>query len=355
MVTLVNRAKMTTATTGTGTITLGSAVDGFQTFADAGVADADVVRYVIEDGDAWEIGTGTYTASGTTLTRTTSESSNAGSAINLSGEAVVYVTAAADDVVTPTGAQTLTNKTLTSPNITGGTIDGTAIGGTTPAAISGTTGNFSGDVIIADRIVHAGDTDTSIRFPANDTIGFQTADNFRMVILNNGSVGIGTINPSQRLTVAGNISASGNIFSSGGGAISTSGTILGGQIQASGAVIGNTVFGGNLLGQGQTWQSFTTTGDTPQRQSGVTYTNTTSRPIMVSVSVLSSVNFGTNLSFLSMLVDDVLVFSLTDRIFEYFSFSQLTTNGSIIVPSGSTYRINASVEGTATIRWHELR
>jgi hypothetical protein len=97
MVKLVNRAKMTTATTGTGTITLGSAVDGYQTYAAAGVSDGDVVRYVIEDGNNWEIGTGTYTSSGTTLSRTVLESSNAGAAINLSGDAVVYVTAVAED------------------------------------------------------------------------------------------------------------------------------------------------------------------------------------------------------------------------------------------------------------------
>ncbi len=50
MAVLKNRAKMSTSTTGTGTITLGSAESGYQTFADAGVADADVVRYVISTG-----------------------------------------------------------------------------------------------------------------------------------------------------------------------------------------------------------------------------------------------------------------------------------------------------------------
>jgi len=98
MVTLVNRAKMTTATTGTGTITLGAAVDGFQTFSAAGVTDADVVRYVIEEGDAWEIGLGTYSSG--TLTRVLDESST-GSLLSLSGDAVVYVTAAAEDIQQP--------------------------------------------------------------------------------------------------------------------------------------------------------------------------------------------------------------------------------------------------------------
>lgn len=123
MVTLVNRAKMTTATTGTGTLTLGSAVGGYQSFAAAGVADSNTVSYVIEDGNDWEIGTGVYTASGTTLSRTVSESTAAGSAINLTGNAVVYVSAIAGDIVQPTATQTLTNKTLTDPAITGAILE----------------------------------------------------------------------------------------------------------------------------------------------------------------------------------------------------------------------------------------
>jgi thiamine phosphate synthase YjbQ (UPF0047 family) len=102
MVTLANRVKVETSTTGTGTITLGSAVDTFQTFADGGVTNGQTVRYTIEDDNGgWEIGSGVYSSTGPTLTRSPSESSNGDAAINLSGSARVFITAAAQDILQP--------------------------------------------------------------------------------------------------------------------------------------------------------------------------------------------------------------------------------------------------------------
>jgi hypothetical protein len=97
MVKLFNRVKVNTTTTGTGTISLGSAANGFQTFAQAGVVNGDQVRYVIQDGAEWEIGTGTYASAGPTMSRAVEESSNSDNALSLSGAAMVFISAAAED------------------------------------------------------------------------------------------------------------------------------------------------------------------------------------------------------------------------------------------------------------------
>lgn len=106
---LYNLARMSTATAGTGTITLGSAVSGYLTFALAGVANGDVVDYAIKDGANSEIGTGTYTSAGTTLTRTVTKSTNSDAAISLSGNAEVFISPRAE---TLNDASLITTGTL---------------------------------------------------------------------------------------------------------------------------------------------------------------------------------------------------------------------------------------------------
>ena len=87
-----DRVQVTATTTGTGTFTLGSAVAGFQDFSVIG--NANTTYYAIVMGSEWEVGLGTYTSSGTTLSRDTIlESSNSGSAVNFSaGTKNVFVT-----------------------------------------------------------------------------------------------------------------------------------------------------------------------------------------------------------------------------------------------------------------------
>jgi len=77
-----DRVKETTATSGTGTYTLGGAVTGFETFT-ANLSDGDTTYYACTDNTDFEVGLGTFTTSGTTLARTTIlASSNSGSAVN---------------------------------------------------------------------------------------------------------------------------------------------------------------------------------------------------------------------------------------------------------------------------------
>src|SRR6056300_1951870 len=77
-----DRVKETTTTSGTGTYTLGGAVTGFETFT-ANLSDGDTTYYACTDNTDFEVGLGTFTASGTTLARTTIlASSNSGSAVD---------------------------------------------------------------------------------------------------------------------------------------------------------------------------------------------------------------------------------------------------------------------------------
>lgn len=109
-----NRAKMTVTSGGTGTITLGSASTGYQTFATAGASDGDVIDYCIEDGINFEVGTATYNSTGPTLSsRTVTQSYNGTSygtnAINVTTSAVAFITPLAADIATTASVAAIPN------------------------------------------------------------------------------------------------------------------------------------------------------------------------------------------------------------------------------------------------------
>ena len=82
-----DRVKETTTTTGTGTVTLGGAVSGFDTFA-AGIGNSNTTYYCIQLGAEFEVGLGTLAGDSSTLARTTViSSSNSDSAVDFSAGA----------------------------------------------------------------------------------------------------------------------------------------------------------------------------------------------------------------------------------------------------------------------------
>jgi len=133
-----DRVQETTATTGTGTITLGGAVAGYQTFAVVG--NGNTTFYCIVNGSAWEVGIGTYTSSGTTLARTTVLSNSNGntSPITLVGASNVFVTYPAGKSVNLDSSGNVGPLGTISSGVWNGTTIGVAYGGTGVTTSSGT-------------------------------------------------------------------------------------------------------------------------------------------------------------------------------------------------------------------------
>ena len=96
---LADRVQETTTTTGTGTITLAGATAGYQAFSSIG--NGNTTYYTVVSGFDWEVGIGTYTLSGNTLSRdTVLASSNAGNKISLTSLSNVFVTYPAERAIT---------------------------------------------------------------------------------------------------------------------------------------------------------------------------------------------------------------------------------------------------------------
>ena len=210
---LKDRVKETSTTTGTGTLTLAGASTGFQSFS--AIGDGNTTYYAIVDSSsgAWEVGLGTYTASGTLLSRdTVLESSTGGAKVSFAaGAKDVFVTYPAEKAVTLDDVQTLTNKTLTSPTLVTPALGTPASGvvtnltGTASININGTVGATTANTgafttlsatgvttvqagtVSAPAITTSGDTNTGIYFPSADVLGITTGGTQAATFAANGN------------------------------------------------------------------------------------------------------------------------------------------------------------------------
>ena len=187
---VADRVRETSTTTGTGTLSLGGAASGYQTFV-AGIGSGNNTYYCITDGTAWEIGIGTVT-SGTpsTLSRDTVLTSSAGGTTKVNwaaGTRDVFCTLPADKVISPEYGLPAGTAALPALAFNGDTNTGLY----QPAAdqIAVTAGGSlavlwnSSDQYLAGGLGTAalpifsfnGDPNTGIYSPAADQVGITTA------------------------------------------------------------------------------------------------------------------------------------------------------------------------------------
>jgi hypothetical protein len=198
---LKDRVKETSTTAGTGTLTLAGASAGFQSFA--AVGNGNTTYYAIVDSTAgtWEVGIGTYTSSGTTLSRdTVLSSSNSGSLVTFSSNSKdVFVTypsekSVYEDASNVVAQQTFGAITATSAALTTGTIS------TAPVNNTDIVNKQYADAIASGIHFHeAVDLATTTALPANT--------------YNNGTSGVGatlTANANGALSVDSTLTVVGN-------------------------------------------------------------------------------------------------------------------------------------------------
>ena len=200
-----DRVKETTTTTGTGAVSLGGAVTGFETFA-AGIGNSNTVYYCIahQDQAEFEVGLGTLDGDSSDLTRTTViSSSNSDSAVDFSaGTKDVFCTIPASKLIFEDASNDVTigrNLTVTGDLTISGD-DLTMATNTSGAALIGDGSNFnpvviSGDVSIATNgaaslaaaqtnITSILATDVKIGEDDQTKIDFETADEIHFYAAN---------------------------------------------------------------------------------------------------------------------------------------------------------------------------
>jgi hypothetical protein len=147
-----DRVQETSTTTGTGTFTLAGASTGFQSFSAIGDGNTTYYTIALQGGNEWEVGIGTYTSSGTTLSRDTVLSSSAGGTTKVdfsAGTKNVFVTYPAGKAVYGDSTDTAFEAQFAATN---GLIMNNMTIGTTFAIPSGYSASSVGPVVVSGGV-----------------------------------------------------------------------------------------------------------------------------------------------------------------------------------------------------------
>ena len=163
---IADRVRETTTTTGTGTVNLLGAVTNFETFS-ANLSNSDTTYYAIVDNtnNDFEVGIGTFTASGTTLARSVIASSNSNNLVDFGvGTKDVFITVPASKIVVEDGSNNV------------------SIGGTvTASAFSGSGAGLTGVDVVNDTSPQLGG---NLDMNGNDIV---TTSNANLELAPNGT------------------------------------------------------------------------------------------------------------------------------------------------------------------------
>jgi hypothetical protein len=176
---LLDRVQETTTTVGTGAVTLAGAVLGYQSFAAIGNGNTTFYTIAAQGGSDWEVGIGTYTASGTSLSRdTVLSSSNSGSLVTFgAGIKAVFVTYPSEKSVNLNSSGNVSALGTVSSGTWQGTTVGVAYGGTGVTSSSGADSVVLRDAnqnIAVNRVNQANTTTTA----AGGTTALTTASTY---------------------------------------------------------------------------------------------------------------------------------------------------------------------------------
>ena len=221
---------------------------------------------------------------------------------------------------------TITGVTYSSIVVTGGSINGTAIGESTAAAGSFTTltasgaTTFSGATVVSGNLIANSFTSSNARITGGSITGITD------LVVADGGTGRSSLNNNNLLVGSGTSAVNFIAPGSLGNVLTSLGT--------SWTSVAPVPFG---IGIDQTWQDVTSS-----RASGTTYTNSTGKPIQISIVIVSTGSGQGN-----------LVINGVTAVSSIVGATNATHQYSFIIPNTNTYVLTLS--GGSVNRWLELR